>query len=160
TFTDNGDGTGVIHVTPVAGNRGNLTLTVRATDNGNGVPAAALSGEASFILSVTATNEPPVIATVGDKVAIIGQAIVFNVRVSDPDEDPLTYSATGLPSGATFIGTSVYGVAQFAWTPTSGDAGTKTITLTVTDSGNNNLGTPASASETIHIVVRASNATP
>src|SRR5690606_10970396 len=137
TLIDNGDGTGIIRVAPVAGNRGNTTITVRATDNGNGVPAAALSGTAQFILSVTAPNEPPVMVATGDKVAVIGEALIFNIQVADPDEDPLTWAADNLPVGAAFAGTTVYGVARFTWTPTADDAGSHTITLRVTDSGNN-----------------------
>jgi len=160
TLIDNGNGTGIIRVTPLAGNRGNYTVTIKATDNGNGLIAAALTGSASFILSATAANEPPVLEVVGNKVALIGQALIFNVRVSDPDQDPLTWAAANLPAGALFAGTNVYGVARFTWTPGAGDAGDHTITLSSTDSGNNGLGVPATASETIHIVVRSSNQAP
>ena len=54
TLIDNGDGTGLIRVTPLAGDRGNYALTVFATDDGNGIPATAISGSEAFILSVTA----------------------------------------------------------------------------------------------------------
>ncbi len=159
TLTTNPDGTGVIHVVAASGDRGNYTLTLNASPNVAGA-SAALTVSTTFILSVTAPNEPPELAVVGDKVAVIGQALTFSVRVTDPDQDPLTFSATGLPSGATFAGTNIYGVAQFSWTPTVNDAGTSTITLNVTDSGNFGAGAPASGSETIHLVVRASNTSP
>jgi YD repeat-containing protein len=160
SLADNGNGTASIRVQPVPGQRGNYTITLQATDNGNGVPAAALTGTTSFILAVRAPNEPPVLEPVGDKVAIIGQPLVFTVRVSDPDQDPLTFAADNLPAGASFTGTSVYGTARFTWTPTTADAGTHALTLRVSDSGNQGATSPAADSETLSIVVRAANQAP
>ncbi|MGE4182659.1 MAG: putative Ig domain-containing protein, partial [Limisphaerales bacterium] len=160
TFVDNNDGTGSIRVLPQPGDRGNYTVTILATDNGNGVPAGALTGTTSFILAVRAANEPPVIAPVGDKVALIDQPLVFNVRVEDPDQDPLTFAAENLPAGAAFVGTTVYGVARFTWTPTLADAGTHTVTLQVADSGNDGAAIPGTDRETVRIIVRASNEAP
>src|SRR5690606_35107964 len=136
TLIDHGDGTATLHVAPVPGQRGNYTLTVRATDTGNGVPAAALTGTYTFVLAVTAANEPPVLAPVGDKVAVVGETLTFTVRVSDPDEDLLTWAADDLPDGAVFVGGSIYGTATFTWTPGEAAIGTHEITLRVTDSGN------------------------
>ena len=159
TLTYTPDGKGTIHVAPVPGDRGNYTLTLNATPNIAGA-SAALTTSTTFILSVTSPNEPPVLAVVGDKVAVIGQPLVFSVRATDPDQDPLTFAADGLPADATFVGTSVYGVAQFSWTPTASDAGTTTITLRVTDSGNYGAAAPASDSQTVHVVVRATDTAP
>ena len=45
TLTDNGGGNGILHFNPPAGNRGTYTLTVLATDNGDGLgPAGVLTG--------------------------------------------------------------------------------------------------------------------
>ena len=108
-------------------------ITVLAADDGNGNPANILTGQASFILTAHAANAPPVMDYVGDKVALIAKELFFEVRVSDLDEDALTFGSTGLSAGATFAGLNTYGVAEFRWTPTAGDVGTRTVTLKVTD---------------------------
>ena len=160
TFIDHGNGTGVIHATPALTERGDTMITVLAADDGNGDPKNVLTGQTSFILTAHAANAPPVMDFVGDKVALIGQELFFQVRVSDLDEDPLTFGATGLPAGATFAGFNTYGVAEFRWTPTAGDVGTITLTLKVTDDGNGNAAPALSDSKTLKLVVRAANAAP
>src|SRR5262249_39698427 len=66
TFIDHGDGTGLLHFAPAAGDRGNFTLMVKASDNGDGGGAAAvLSDEQSFVLTVNVANEPPELAPIG-----------------------------------------------------------------------------------------------
>ncbi len=142
------------------GDRGDYVLTVTATDDGNAGASLPQTGQASFVLSVTSTNEPPIMGVVGNRIALIGQELTFNVNVSDADQDPLTFSATGLPAGATFVSASIYGVATFRWTPTAADAGIHSITLRVTDSGNNGAGLPLSDSRTVLVTVRASNSEP
>ncbi len=158
TFSDNGDGTGNIHVEPGSLDRGDTMLTVMATDTGNAGLSEPLTGESSFILSVTASNLPPVMRYVGDKVAVVGEELVIEVHVDDLDEDDLTFGATGLPAGATFSGTEMYGIAEFRWTPAA--VGTHSATLEVTDSGNGVPADAASDSETIALVARAANAAP
>ncbi len=160
TFTDNGDGSGTIRATPGLVNRGSFAITIRATDNGNGNPARALIGEASFVLTVKLLNAQPVLSPVGDKVALIDQELVFQVRVSDLDENPLTYSAQVLPAGAAFTAMAVYGVAEFKWKPTATQAGAATLTLTVTDDGNGVATNRLTAAQTFKIVVRAANQSP
>ena len=160
TMTDHGDGTATIHAAPTLADRGNYVVTVVATDDGNGDAEAVLAGAYQFVLSVLADNAPPVMAPVGDKVAVFDGELVFLVDVSDMDEDPLTFWSVDLPAAATFTPTGVYGFAEFRWTPTAADAGTYTVTLGVDDSGNGTPGDVLSDSETIDIVVRAANAAP
>ena len=57
------------------------------------------------------------------------RALTFGVEATDVDEDPLTYSASGLPAGATFDPAT----RQFSWTPGYTQAGEYTVTFTVTD---------------------------
>ena len=155
TFADNGNGTGVITVNSHQGDRGDYVLTVLATDDGDGGLSLPQTGTAVFVFSVTSANEPPVMSAIGNRIAVIGQDLTFNVKVSDEDQDPLTYSVVGLPSGATFVGTSTYGVATFHWKPAAGDAGLYTITLRVTDSGNQGATSVLGDEETIGITVCA-----
>ena len=79
---------------------------------------------------------PPVNATAGDTVS-------FRVTATDPDNDPLTFSATGLPVNATFNSTS----GDFSW-PAS-VAGSYTLTITASD------GTFTSATQTVTLTVTA-----
>ncbi|HDR14303.1 MAG TPA: hypothetical protein ENN79_02220, partial [Desulfobacteraceae bacterium] len=166
-FTDNGDGTGMITVSPtLTSQRGDYTITVRATDDGNGYPKAALSSEESFVLSVTARNAVPVMAVQPDRVAVVGEELAFEVLVTDPDEDPLLYWAgdgtglSGLPSGASFTDSAIYGKAYFRWTPDAENTGVHTVRLNVTDSGNGDQALSATSSRVFTITVRAANSAP
>jgi YD repeat-containing protein len=158
TLADHGDGTATLHAAPALGDRGNYAITITAQDTGNGNPTAVLSHSQQFVLSVRVDNAPPVMEAVGGKVALLGQELAFDVRVEDADYELLTYSAAGLPAGAVFEATPVYGVARFRWTPAAAFAGD--VTLQVEDSGN---GVPAGAlrdAETIRLVARNTNAAP
>jgi PKD repeat protein len=53
--------------------------------------------------------------------------LTFPVSATDEDGDTLTYSATGLPSGATFAN------RVFSWTPNYDEAGSYQVTFTVSD---------------------------
>ena len=59
----------------------------------------------------------------------VGHLLEFQLSASDPDGDELTWSCSGLPSGAQFdLSTHV-----FSWTPQEGDEGEYVITFTVDD---------------------------
>jgi len=66
------------------------------------------------------SNNPPVLNPIGNKVINEGELLEFTISASDPDGDPLTFSASNLPAGADF-GTDT---RTFSWTPASGQAGT------------------------------------
>ncbi len=72
-------------------------------------------------------NEAPVLDPIGNRFGIEGQLLTFGVSATDPDGDALSYSATNLPPGATFTGQT------FSWTPDFNQAGTFSMTLTVSD---------------------------
>jgi len=67
-------------------------------------------------------NEAPVLSTIGDKSVDEGSLLEFTISAYDPDGDTLTYSASNLPSGASFDASS----RTFSWTPTYDQAGTYT----------------------------------
>jgi hypothetical protein len=102
----------------------------------------------------TTANHWPVLSPVGDRVGDEGQPLTFTVSATDPDGDPLTYAATGLPAGAAFDA----GTRTFSWTPGFDQAGTYAVTFSVSDP------TPNSDEETIAIeiadIVPGSNRTP
>ena len=77
-------------------------------------------------------NSAPVFTAGGETQSVAeGQALNFTVEATDADapRDTLTYSAAGLPSGATFDPAT----RQFAWTPGFTGAGTHEVTFTVKD---------------------------
>ncbi|SES77215.1 Putative Ig domain-containing protein [Methanococcoides vulcani] len=77
----------------------------------------------------TPSNAAPVLSSIGGKTATEGSALSFVITASDADGDSLMYSASGLPTGATFNGAS----RTFSWTPDVGQAGTYGVTFEVTD---------------------------
>ncbi|MBN2133418.1 MAG: right-handed parallel beta-helix repeat-containing protein [Sedimentisphaerales bacterium] len=97
-------------------------------------------------ITVLGDNQAPVLSSIGDKSATEEVRLGFSVNGTDGNGDPLSYSASGLPSGATFSGQS------FAWTPATGQAGTYQVTFAVSDG-------LVSDSETITITVRSVAAT-
>ncbi|MFZ2356977.1 MAG: cohesin domain-containing protein, partial [Candidatus Omnitrophota bacterium] len=91
-------------------------------------------------------NNPPVLSAIGNKSVNEGETLTLTISATDPDNDNLTYSATGLPTGATFTAST----KTFSWTPGYNQAGTypavhfsvadtkggtdsEDITITVTD---------------------------
>jgi hypothetical protein len=59
-------------------------------------------------------NDPPVLAPINNKTVNEGQLLSFNLAAMDVNGDILSYSASNLPSGATFNQTT----GAFIWTPT------------------------------------------
>jgi YD repeat-containing protein len=152
---------GVIRFNPGILTRGNYTITVIARDDGDGGGEAAVqTAMESFVLTVSAPNEPPRLAPLGDRVALVGKPLVIDILAADPDLEPLTYTVSGLPTGATLTPGVVYGTARLMWTPTSNDLGVFGVTFTVTDGGNGNVARAASHSRTLRVVVRDRNAAP
>jgi hypothetical protein len=72
-------------------------------------------------------NQPPVLEAVGDKIVNENASLSFSIKAADPDGDALTYSAMGLPSGATFTN------KVFSWIPSYDQAGSYSVTFSVSD---------------------------
>jgi len=77
----------------------------------------------------TAINRKPVLATVGQQTGDIDAPVSVTISGSDLDSDSLTYSATNLPTGASFNAET----ATFSWTPATGQVGLHDVTFSVTD---------------------------
>mgnify|MGYP001454594098 FL=1 len=97
----------------------------------------------------TISNRAPILATIGSKSAVEGSSLGFTISASDPDGDNLSFSASSLPSGATFNPST----RTFNWVPGSSQAGNYVVTFTVSD------GT-LSDSEMVAINVADNNRTP
>jgi hypothetical protein len=153
-FTDNGDGddTAQFSWTPDEDLAGNYFVTFIVTDNGS----PALSDSEEVTLTVGDVNRPPVLDPIGNQVIGSGEELALLLTATDPDEgDLLTYEASGIPTGATFIDNG-NGTAEFTWTPDEEITGNFWMTFKVTDDG-----VPAeSDSESLHISVGHMNRTP
>jgi hypothetical protein len=89
------------------------------------------SEDITITVNVAGTNNPPVLDSIGSKVVDEGQSLTFIISATDTDGDPLSYSASSLPSGATFTPAT----RTFTWTPTSGQVGSyPDVLFSVTDS--------------------------
>src|SRR5262249_32611510 len=71
---------------------GVYTVTAIASDQ-------SLTTSRSFTWTVTNVNRAPSIAPIADRYGLENTAASLNVSATDPDNDVLTFSAVGLPSG-------------------------------------------------------------
>ena len=94
------------------------------------------------------SNHAPLFSPIDDKEICEGELLTFMVSATDPDEDALTYSASGLPPGAVFNPD----IGEFSWEPGSDQTGSYKMTFMATD---NNGSTPLSDSATVTISVTA-----
>ena len=107
---------GLIRFAPGVGHRGDYTLTVLAQDNGDGDINQVAAEAQSFVVTVRSPSEAPVISAPAQVVAVAGQQLRVPLRVSDMDQDALSYSALGLPAGAVIETDPRYGLAWLVWT--------------------------------------------
>jgi hypothetical protein len=120
---------------PTGATFANRTFTWTPTNIQSGayqVTFAVSDGLATVSETITITvtqglNRAPVLAAIGNRSAAANTLLTFSLSATDPDGDALTYSATGLPTGASFAGQT------FSWTPGYDQAGPHTVTFTVTD---------------------------
>ncbi|MBI2097867.1 MAG: S8 family serine peptidase [Candidatus Vogelbacteria bacterium] len=78
-------------------------------------------------LTIDNSKHPPILNPIGDRSVAEGQLLSFTISATDQDNDILKYSVTGLPSGAQFS------EQTFQWTSGFDQAGSSTVTFTVSD---------------------------
>lgn len=91
------------------------------------------------------SNHAPVLTPVGHKTVAAGELLTLTLSAFDSDGDPLTYTATNVPAGASFSPTT----RTFTWIPSVLDLGPHSVTFGVAD----NRVPPRSDSETVTITV-------
>ena len=135
--------------TPTAGREGTYVVNFEVYDNA----AVTLIDSEEVTITVTGSNNPPVLAAVGSKSVANGGTLTFNLSATDADGHAITYQMFNGPPGATLSS-----AGAFAWTPTAGQNNTTYtgVTLRATDNGVPNL----SDDEAITITVGAGNNQP
>ncbi len=114
-------GTG--RITGTIGFDGAGTHNVRVTaSDGN------LTGIADFTWTVANTNRAPSLTNPGNQSSVEGQVISLQLSATDPDNNNLTFSATGLPPGL-----SVNNTGRITGTIGFNGAGTHNASVTVSD---------------------------
>lgn len=138
--------TGTFSWTPTfddAGNYENIEFTVMD----DGVP---MELDVELItITVGNVNRAPEISNPGPQEILETNTLTFDVSAVDPDSDTATLSATDVPEGATFDGTT------FLWTPTINQEGVYIVTFTATDDG-----APNESSEIGVVITVGNNPTP
>ena len=129
------------------------------TFNGSGVLSGTANSIGAFQFTIQATDSLGTVATKAYNINITKQSLTIagsagNGQVGVPysatftasgGKAPYSFSASGLPAGLTFSGTSIGG------TPAAGSQGTYTVTVTVTDAA----GATASATSSVTITAAA-----
>lgn len=133
---------------PGAAQLGTYTVLFSVTDDGE----PSLGDSEEITITVGTGNRPPVLDPIGNREVDEGQLLTFLVTGSDPDNDPLVFSADNLPPGASFDP----GAQRFSWQPGFTDAGNYPVTFRVTEDRQN----PLSDDETIAITVGNVNRPP
>ncbi len=112
TVTLNSNGSFVYN--PDTNYNGTDSFTYRANDGADN------SNTATVTITINPRNDAPVLASIGDKTVTEGETLVFTVSATDPDGDPMIYSAYNLPVGASFDSTT----RVFSWIPDEDQIGT------------------------------------
>ena len=91
---DVGPSTAVVKTFPgVSVNDGNLTIDFSASVNRPKVSGVCVTPVQ------TGDNQPPVAQNPGDQTSAEGETVTLPIEASDPNSDPLTFSAANLPAG-------------------------------------------------------------
>ncbi|MEK6906944.1 MAG: putative Ig domain-containing protein [Nanoarchaeota archaeon] len=103
------------------------TIIIQGTDNKNDQSSVTLT----LNVGITANNAP-ILNTIGNQQVNEGQLLQFTVTATDQNSDPLTLSATNLPTGATFTDNG-NGNGVFNWQTNFNNAGTYVIRFITND---------------------------
>ncbi|MGC9325709.1 MAG: putative Ig domain-containing protein [Desulfomonilia bacterium] len=127
------------------------TVTYRGERSGVTVAPGEVT-DVGLILIRSLGNNAPEFTQQEDQSVAEGEILTFTVSATDFDSDPLTYSASNLPDGATFNSST----GEFSWVAGCTAAGTYTVTFTVSDDGS----PPLTDSMDVVITVTVANCPP
>ncbi|MEP2026794.1 Ig-like domain-containing protein, partial [Reichenbachiella sp.] len=126
SLTDHGDGSATLELTPAAGSEGSY-LDIRITA-GNG----ALSVSELFDVVVNKENTAPELLEIDDQTIEVGGIKEVFVSATDAEDDDLSFGLTDAPNFVSFSETTK-GSGKLIINPQTGDAGSYTFTLAVSD---------------------------
>ncbi len=109
---------GLITGTPTTAGTFSVTATV---SDGRGGTASTI-----FAWAIAGPNVAPTITNPGAQTSTVGTAVSLQIQANDANNDPLTFSATGLP-----LGLSISSSGLISGTPTT--AGTASVVVTADD---------------------------
>ena len=127
----------------ITNSKGNGSTTFKAGSKSGIVAVNVTVDGVTVHKNITLVNYPPIMNFIGNRTVNENQLLYFKVLGSDPNGDKLTYTASGLPAGASF---NKY-TDIFSWTPTYSQSGVYYVTFKVSDG---NLSNP----ETIKITIK------
>jgi putative Ig domain-containing protein len=113
----------------------------------------AIRGLVYTSIWVDNTDRPPIVSAPGDVSGTEGEALdIIGATATDPDGEPIeSFTAEGLPPGATFTTNRTFTSLRIFWTPVSGQAGVYPVTLTAVSRPGVDAPLAASAVVTISI---------
>ncbi len=125
------DSSGTFSWTPFSGHAGTYQLLFKVSDGSQSdseiVILRVLKEDPPFVQE---ENSVPVLQTIGPKSVYRDELLSFSLSASDPDDDALEYSVSGLPWSADY---SLDSSGTFSWTPSGGHVGTYYATFVVSD---------------------------
>lgn len=148
------DGNRTLAVQPIAGQTGSATITVTVTDEGG------LIARDTFVVTVIPFDSLPLISDIPDQSSIVDTPIAIGFTVSDIETNAADLVVAGTSSNQSLVPNNniVFGGTDenrtMTITPATGQAGTATITVTVTDDGGQVV------TDTFLLTVEPANASP
>lgn len=129
-----------ITLTPNLNQSGTSTITLTVTDNG--MPLPAKTATSTFTLNVAAVNDPPIVATIATQNTTEDVAKAVSFTITDVDSTLSCTSSVAVTSSNTTLvpntNIALSGIAPncvATVTPANGQAGTASLTVTVSDNG-------------------------
>ncbi|MEE4253419.1 MAG: putative Ig domain-containing protein [Desulfuromusa sp.] len=133
----------------------NWTPEVMASSNARVYPVIFIVSDGAaddselVTINVTNVNQAPVLTPVGATSITEGDIYNLIIEAVDPDNDALTYTASGLPEGSVFTPST----RSFSWIPGNDQSGSYQVTFNVSDGF-------LSDSETVPFTVNNGNEAP
>ena len=115
--------------TPTAAEAGSYSTTFSVANNGNGNPSFAQSVSQVVNFDVLASDVPPVLLPVNNASVTQEQQLSIQLQATDPVGNPVTFTASQLPLGATLDPSS----GLFTWTPSVTQTGDFTVHFAATN---------------------------
>ncbi|MEP2771607.1 MAG: putative Ig domain-containing protein [Fulvivirga sp.] len=130
TFTDNGNGSGLLSGTPTNSNVGSSSIVINVEDQDGA------NSNQNFTLTVQNVNDKPIFTSSAVTAALQDNLYTYNITTTDPDAgDTRTITATLLPNWLALTDNG-NGTATLSGTPDNGDLGANPVVLLVKDVAN------------------------